>query len=370
MREPRILILTVPHGTAHERLAFTLKKALKQIRPGAKVDAINAISHCSKWFRAYYNSYRIPLKYCPALWGWIEGYQHSHTASAPGWLYRQAVKPLARLIRRSQPDIVIATEVGLCEMAALTKRVESLHFRLAAVPTGIDTDRPWIQPEVDLYIVDPNQVAPFLESQGVPQSKVLACGVPVDPQYESLPTQTEARQRLGLLPGIPVLLILFGGTGIGKPSRIIAGIKSVRTQFQQVWIAGRNVRLRQRVERRLAGYKNCRVLGWANNMHEWMTASDLLLGKPGSGTVLEAINAGLPILAFDPLPGIERRTSELIEKKQIGHWIRHPKQFAEVIDRLLSHPGALQQLRTNALSMARPGAARRAAQAILELLPS
>ncbi len=368
MRQAEILILTVPHGTAHERLGRTLKKTLEKIRPEVTIEAVNALNYCSRWFRTYYNSYLLPLKYWPGLWEWIEGHQHAHTATGPGWLYRQAAKPLARLIRATQPEIVIATEVGLCELAALIKRHELLDFRLVAVPTGIDTDRPWVQSEVDLYVVEPDQVAPFLQAQGIPHSKILACGVPVDPVFESLPTRAVARQQLGLMPNVPVLLILFGGSGIGKPSRMIAGLKNVPMRFQTVWIAGRNASLRQQLERHLAGQQNSRILGWTDHMHEWMAASDLLLGKPGSGTVLEAINSGLPILAFDPLPGIERRTCDSIEKWQIGCWIRRQEQLAEVMDDFLIHPEKLQRLRANALNMARPRAAQHAAQAILDLL--
>lgn len=368
MRHAKILILTVPHGTAHVRLGLTLKIAIGEIRPDISVESVNALNYCSSWFRTYYNSYLLPLRYWPGLWTWIEGYQHVHTASGPGWLYRQAAKPLARLIRVLQPDVVIATEVGLCELAALVKQHEKLNFRLVAVPTGIDTDRPWVQPEVDLYMVEPYQVAPFLESQGVPDSRILPCGVPVDPVYQSLPNRAEARQKLGLMRDIPALLILFGGTGIGKPSRMIAGLKNARIHFQTVWVAGRNASLQKQLERHLVGQEDSRVLGWTDNMHEWMAASDLLLGKPGSGTVVEAINSGLPILAFDPLPGIERRTCDLIEKWQIGRWVRHQEQLAEVMDDFLRHPQKLLTLRANAFEKARPKAARDAAQAIVDLL--
>ena len=369
MRPAQILILTVPHGAAHERMGLTLKKSLASARPDVPVSVINVLDHCSGWFRTYYNSYQLPLKYWPALWERIEGYQHTHTATGPGWLYRQAAKPLARLLRGLHPDVVVATEVGMCELAALVKKQDSPGFRLAAVPTGIDTDLPWVQSEVDLYVAEPHRVAPFLEAQGVPPSKILACGVPVDTGFGSLPNRAAVRAVLGLDAGLPVLLVLFGGAGIGKPQRLIAGLKKLQAHVQTVWITGRNASLRRQIEQHLASHNHTRILGWTDNMHEWMAAADLLLGKPGSGTLLEAMNSGLPILAFDPLPGIERRHCDLIEKWQIGRWIKHPEKIAETIDGLLSHPEKLQNLRANALKLASPGAAQRAARAILSLLP-
>lgn len=368
MSQARILILTVPHGAAHQRLGLTLKKCLACARPDVPVRVINVLDHCSRWFRTYYNSYQIPLKYWPSLWQRIEGYQHTHTASGPGWLYRRAAKPLERLIRELCPEVVVATEVGMCELAAWVKRQDAPGFRLAAVPTGIDTDRPWVQPEVDLYVAEPRQVAPFLQAQGVPHRKVLACGVPVDPAFGPRADRDAVRKKLGLDAHLPVLLVLFGGAGMGKPLRMIAGLQNLQSSVQTVWIAGRNASLRQQIEQNLARHNHTRVLGWTDVMAEWMAAADLLLGKPGSGTLLETINSGLPILAFDPLPGIERRHCDLIEEWRIGRWIKHPEEIAETIDGLLGHPEKLREFRANALKLARPGAAQRAAEAILSLL--
>jgi processive 1,2-diacylglycerol beta-glucosyltransferase len=151
---------------------------------------------------------------------------------------------------------------------------------------------------------------------------------------------------------------------------MVTGLKYAQTPFQTVWVAGRNASLRRRLERQLANHDHSRVLGWTDRMHEWMAAADLLLSKPGSGTLLEAMNSGLPILAFDPLPGIERRACDLIENWQIGRWIKRPEELAETIDDFFTHPEKLQALRTNALRRVFPGAARLAAQTILGLLPS
>lgn len=73
-----------------------------------------------------------------------------------------------------------------------------------------------------------------------------------------------------------------------------------------------------------------------------MAASDLLLGKAGNGSVFEAINAGLPSLGFDSLPGIECRTAAMIEQRQIGCWVRRQERLSKVMDNLFSHPKTLQ----------------------------
>ena len=96
---PKILILTISHGASHRRTAQALRHALLQIRPELTVEIIDALAHCARWFRLYYDSYEIPLKYFPALWGLIEGLQHRSKSTGPGWLYRTGARPLFRFMQ-------------------------------------------------------------------------------------------------------------------------------------------------------------------------------------------------------------------------------------------------------------------------------
>ena len=109
------------------------------------------------------------------------------------------------------------------------------------------------------------------------------------------------------------------------------------------------------------------VLGWVDNMYEWLAAADLLLSKPGGGTLIEALTCGLPLLAFDPLPGDEERACLWIEKQQVGRWIKRPEDIAPTVERLLNDPEEMRRLRANALALARPRAAFDTAEAILKL---
>lgn len=368
MQRPKILILTVPHGAGHERVANALEKALLEMQPDLKVEVVNALEHCADWFRVYYDSYKIPLKCWPALWGWIESIQHNAKSTGPAWLYRKGAKSLFRFIAASRPDIVVATEVGACELAAMHKRETKTGYYLVGVPAGAeDTDRAWAQAEVNLYPIMPGDIAAQLESTGVPAAKILPCGIPVDPAFAHLPDLSSARKRLEVRGDLPLLLVLFGGTGFGRPHRIVPELRKVKQPFQAVFITGRNPRLENETRRLCSHHPHFRVLGWVDNMHEWMAAADLLLSKPGPTTVAEAIDCGLPLLAFDPLPGGERRVCRWIEKWDVGHWMRHLDDLGRTLERLLAGREELQLLRDHALKLARPRAAYDAVEAILRL---
>ncbi len=364
----KILILTVRHGAAHERMAFALTKALGDLRSDLLIEVADTLEHCAGWFRSYYNSYELPLRYWPALWSWIEKFQHQSTSSGPAWLYRRGAKPLFQFIRKFGPDVVIATEVAACELAAMFKRKTRAPFYLVGAAGGLDMDLSWAQPEVDLFPIAPCEPAERLEAVGIPRAKLLPCGTPIDPAFESLPDRSTIRKRLNADPKVPLVLALFGGTGFGNPGKIILELRKVQRPFQAVFIAGRNRRLEEETRRCLNGLPFSRVLGWVDNMHEWMAAAELLVTKPGGLTVVEALACGLPLIAFDPLPGYEQRACQWIERRQVGIWVKRQCDLAPSLERLLTDQQELDFLRQRSLALGRPQAARVAASAILDLL--
>ncbi|MGO8786811.1 MAG: MGDG synthase family glycosyltransferase [Terriglobia bacterium] len=364
---PRILILFVAQGAAHQRAAKALGKAILELSPDAQVEVIDILQHCTAWFRAYYNSYLIILKLWPGLWRRIESVQHQSKATTPGWIYQHGARPLFRYVRDFAPDLVIATEVGTCELAALCKRQSKTAFLLAGVEL-MDFNRAWIQPEVNLWLTTHVDLAAELVAAGAPSSQVVTTGQPIDPLFASLPDRQTAREALDLEPNAVQLLILLGGTGLGDPNRILPEVLKIQHEIGVVIITGRNQRLEADLRNRFGGFSHVRVLGWVDNIQDWMVASDLMVSKPGGGTLTEGFACGLPMLAFDPLPGNEERTCQWIEKWGAGIWIREPKDLAPTVDSLLADRTKLNALRDKARAMARPHSARDGALAVLDLL--
>ena len=354
---PKILILFVAQGAAHQRAAKALRKAMLDLRPDAQVEVIDILQHCTPWFRIYYNSYLIILKLWPGLWRRIEKIQHQSSSTTPGWIYQQGARPLFRYVRDFAPGLVVATEVGTCELAALCKRREKVPFLLVAVEL-MDFNRAWIQPEVDLWLTTHVDLAAELVAAGAPPSQVVTTGQPIDPVFARLPDRESARRRLGIKPDALQLLVLLGGTGLGDPNRILPEILKIQHPLEIVIITGRNQRLESHLRTRFAGFPRVRVLGWVDNIQDWMVASDLMVSKPGGGTLTEGFACGLPMLAFDPLPGNEERTCRWIEKWGGGIWIKEPKDLAPTIDSLIGDRLKLNALRDKAHALARPLAAR------------
>src|SRR5579884_747666 len=109
-------------------------------------------------------------------------------------------------IQAFDPDVVIATEVGVCELSALYKRQSRARFFLVGLEL-MDFNQAWVQPEVDLYPVAHPDLGEELIAAGALKSRVVVTGMPIDPIYAHLPPRAEMRARLKVRGDLPLILI-------------------------------------------------------------------------------------------------------------------------------------------------------------------
>jgi 1,2-diacylglycerol 3-beta-galactosyltransferase len=113
------------------------------------------------------------------------------------------------------------------------------------------------------------------------------------------------RQELDLDESLPTVLMVGGGDGMGGIKQIAKalgeklGQSSDSPAYQMVVVCGNNKQAQESLSSQNWGSGvKVRILGFVNNMDEWMNASDALVTKAGPGTIAEASICGLPCMLF------------------------------------------------------------------------
>ena len=88
-----------------------------------------------------------------------------------------------------------------------------------------------------------------------------------------------------------------------------------------------------------------------------MTASDLVLGKPGGLTTSEALAKGLVFVIVNPIPGQEERNSDHLLEGGVAIRCNNLPTLSYKLDRLLGDRQRFQSMKTNALRMGHANAA-------------
>jgi UDP-N-acetylglucosamine:LPS N-acetylglucosamine transferase len=83
-------------------------------------------------------------------------------------------------------------------------------------------------------------------------------------------------------------------------------------------------------------------------------------------TLAEAMAAELPVLTFGSLPGQERQNERFAARTGIALSARSTGELAILIDRALTAPELLEQLRGRMRRIRRPDASRRIVDVVLE----
>jgi hypothetical protein len=112
---------------------------------------------------------------------------------------------------------------------------------------------------------------------------------------------------------------------------------NLNTDLQAIFICGGNKKLFTQLKEN-AG-PNSKILGFVDNIHEYMQACHLFIGKPGPGMVTESVHCHLPLFlkaGMDLMKQEEGVLNWVLEEKFGDKWDTF-EEFQEKFGKVLSH---------------------------------
>jgi processive 1,2-diacylglycerol beta-glucosyltransferase len=135
-------------------------------------------------------------------------------------------------------------------------------------------------------------------------------------------------------------------------------------------MTGRNVEVRNRLPAMTAsaqGRVQVQVRGWTEHMENYISAADVVVGKPGGLTVAEVLACGRPLLVTRSLQGQESFNVQFIERRQVGAFVPERDLPGTLAD-WLGQPALLAALQRQAFVTGSRDGARRVAHHALALV--
>jgi UDP-N-acetylglucosamine:LPS N-acetylglucosamine transferase len=249
------------------------------------------------------------------------------------------VQRLAAHWRESRPDLVVSLVPNFNR---------ALHDGLALARPGVPfvtvmtdmADHPphfWVEPGVAQHLVcGTAHAAEQARAAGVPAERVhTVSGMVLRPAFHepAAADRTLERAMVGLDAHTPTGLVLFGGTG----SRVMSHIARQLPDTPLVLMCGRNEALAA-VLRTLPARAPRVVVGFTQEVQRWMRRADFFIGKPGPGSLSEAISQGLPVITTRnawTMPQ-ERWNTEWVRQHGLGLVVRRYAQVDEAVPQLLA----------------------------------
>ncbi|MFH1370660.1 MAG: glycosyltransferase [Planctomycetota bacterium] len=361
----RVLILSASAGAGHVRAAQAMEKAFIRLNAAGELKNIDTLQYTNKLFEKLYSKAYIELvDKAPDLLGWL--YNHMDNP----WRFERRrlafdklnARPFIKLLKEYQPDLAVCTHFLPAEIISWLKQKRGLTTRQAIVVTDFDLHAMWLCRHYEHYFVALEETKLHLQELGVPPEKITVSGIPIDPVFAEPKDKAQMRKKLGLDAALTTILTSAGGFGVGPMEMLIQSLMKMHNKVQVVAVCGKNDELKKRLEK-LSGQldTSCPVrivpVGYTTKMDEYMSAADLLLGKPGGLTTSEALAKNLPIVIVHPIRGQEERNADHLLEEGAAIRCNNLPVLAYKIDNLLDNPSRLAEMRDNVRRLARPTAA-------------
>lgn len=119
-------------------------------------------------------------------------------------------------------------------------------------------------------------------------------GLLIRPEFTD-PAQRASRESLNLDPARPVVTVLYGAQGSMRMIELASALRDIPHNAQVVFLCGRNEVLANDLRAMDLPFP-VRILGFTDKVAQYLSVSDLFIGKPGPGSTSEAMALGLSML--------------------------------------------------------------------------
>lgn len=252
------------------------------------------------------------------------------------------VRKLKAFWRRDAPDLAVSLIPNFNRPIFEALSRVSPKTKLITILTDFADYPPhfWMEKQAQFFVCGTDHSEKQALELGHPRSRVFrASGMILHPRFyeeQNLDIAAE-RTKLGLRPDLPTALLLFGGYGSITMARIAKRLDASGLPLQLILICGKNEKLSKTIAAlnlRMPHF----IEGFTTQIPYYMKLSDFFIGKPGPGSISEAIQMGLPVIVTRntlTLPQ-ERYNADWVVEKNVGIVLKSFKRISSVVEDLLS----------------------------------
>jgi hypothetical protein len=263
--------------------------------------------------------------------------------------HRGQVRLLEKYWAQNEPDLMVSLVPNFSR--ALRESLPNAPFVTILTDLADYPPHFWMERQEQYFICGTAKAVAQALALGHLKERVFqTSGMILRPKFYDPITidREEGRDQLGLNPDMPTGLVLFGGEGSGVMLEIA---KRMTAQAQFIFICGKNQKLAERLRRLPTTFPKY-VEGFTSEIPYYMHLSDFFIGKPGPGSISEALAMHLPVM-------VERNAWTLPQERYNTEWIREKdvgvvlKNFREIDSgvRTLLEPANFARFRANAAAI-------------------
>ena len=217
------------------------------------------------------------------------------------------VKKLYEFLVINGYDLAIGTHVFPCLALTALKKMKDIKF--INVATDYECIPFWNETNPDLFVIPSEQLIPKFVEKGIRENVLLPIGIPVASNF------LDVNEDIDVPHDKKRVLLTSGSMGFGEMKECVHALLN-NVDCYLIVVCGSNAELKNELDK--INNDNLYVLGFINNMNQYMKNSDVIIAKPGGLTSTEITMMRKPFVIMMPIPGVENYNARFFSENGMG----------------------------------------------------
>jgi processive 1,2-diacylglycerol beta-glucosyltransferase len=373
----KALIVTMTCGEGHNSVARSIKEDL--VNKGYQVREIELFGYSPKRVKFENWQYLIAAKYFPRMYHLVWSRMNKLNPNRREKMFvhgvlRKCVAYIKKEYELFKPDALIATHpYSAISLSTLKKnKIIPGDVKVYLMLTDYCVHPLWEGAINADYVFTPAEnTTEELIRRGFKPEQIVPIGYPVASKFKNHTDKNEARARLGFGDKFTVM-VMSGGFGMKNNVKLVKQLLPLKDEIDLICICGKNKINKKRLER-FVGRKNLtkvKVLGFVNNIDEYMSASDCLVTIGGAVSLTEALYKNIPLIIREKMRINCKLNAEFFKEKGCALALGKLKDLSQSILYLKNNPRAAEKMKRAQNSIVNRNAAEDIANFITNTLSS
>lgn len=303
--------------------------------------------------------YKLLYQRYPRSFGWF--YNLGMLGPSQQLYERYSTRTYDKIVKEQlaeqNPDLIISTWFTfnpILETIALKRNIPFLN--IIANPRTIHPAE--ITEEHPNWVFD-NVARSQCLALAVPRNQVVVSGWFVQDKFEQTFNRDRLRIQFGIKPDSLTFLVQSGSDGSQRTLQMVKQLVKRDLPPEPVHIifaCGNNARLYHEVDtlsRQTPRSIKLVALPFTSNLHLYMQAADLVIGKAGPNTLFEAVATNSPFFATNHIKGQEDGNLDIIKDYRLGYVEENVTQAVRLLHHIIVQPEILGQFQAPITQMKR-----------------
>lgn len=240
------------------------------------------------------------------------------------------------------PDFVISLNPNVSYIISLFKKEMLINSKLLTLITELNPSKLWIiNNNSNYFAVDNIITKSALIKMGINEKIIYPFGFPKNSIEETLEDRKTILRKYSLREDIPTFMFFAGGTsGYDYTYDYFKTLVKQNLPINIIFMAGKNRSLKTKCENYCYKnkIKNTLVLGYIKSIDNLMNASDFVITKPGSKTLIECIALKKPSILIPEINGEELYNAKFMIKNHYSVKVKHPLALTRKVKMYIKYP--------------------------------